>query len=228
MAGSWRHPIWKSDDMACVFQLARQGDVEGIRHISEMLIDLRQKYRGDTTGIYKAVDWECETIMDLQMEYTGLLSDMGDTEAALPLGVAAFLIRFRKAPTPVLGHRPEPAAQKELFRRGGGLGCYLAPCYNDVFGIASEDSLAVARKAEEMGLTGAVEALRLHFESIEQAARANEAQRQAYQRMAMVEARREAVAQGMDEYRSKLDWAEAVPTPTAPAAPASPARRRTS
>ena len=43
MAGSWRHPIWKSDDMACVFQLARQGDVEGIRHISEMLIDLRQK-----------------------------------------------------------------------------------------------------------------------------------------------------------------------------------------
>ena len=207
MAGSWRHPIWKSDDMACVFQLARQGDVEGIRHISEMLIDLRQKYRGDTTGIYKAVDWECETIMDLQMEYTGLLSDMGDTEAAFHLVWLHFLYDSEKLQRRFWG-TARNRCQKELFRRGGGLGCYLAPCYNDVFGIASEDSLAVARKAEEMGLTGAVEALRLHFESIEQAARANEAQRQAYQRMAMVEARREAVAQGMDEYRSKLDWAE--------------------
>ena len=145
--------------------------------------------------------------MDLQMEYTGLLSDMGDTEAAFHLVWLHFLYDSEKLQRRFWG-TARNRCQKELFRRGGGLGCYLAPCYNDVFGIASEDSLAVARKAEEMGLTGAVEALRLHFESIEQAARANEAQRQAYQRMAMVEARGEAVAQGMDEYRSKLDWAE--------------------
>ena len=207
MAGSWRHPIWKRDDMACVFQLAKQGDVEGIRHISEMLIDLRQKYRGDTTGIYEAVDWECETIMDLQMEYTGFLSDMGDTEAAFHLVWLHFLYDSEKLQRRFWG-TTRSRCQKELFRRGGGLGCYLAPCYNDVFGIAPEDSMAVARKAEEMGLTGAVEALRLHLESREQAARANEAQRQAYRRMAMEEARREAVAQGMDEYRRKLDWAE--------------------
>ncbi len=207
LVGSWRWPEVDKDNVVGVIELTRQGDMDGLRHLTELMMVRYRECRDDPEDAQRQARTDARITLSLQMDYNRILAEMGDCEAAFRLVWLYFECRDVPEFDLYLSFKQQHS-QENLFAMNRGLGCYVALFKEGIFGTNEEQCLTLAKRAEQLGFTGAVEEYRNYAKQRAEMDALQERQRRQARQAAYEQARREAVARGMEEYRRTLDWAE--------------------
>ena len=207
LAGSWRWPEVGKDDPAGTVELVRRGDMDALRHLTELMMVRWQDNRRGDENVRKSTRSDLRLLLDLELEYNRLLAGIGDCEAAFRLVWLYNICKNEPELDIYLGMKVKDS-QEALLSMGRGLVCYMGPLRPGVFGLRPGQGQSLVKKALELGLTGAEKAYRQFLEEQASAQEAMERQHRQARQEAYRQARQAAQSAGMEEYRRQLDWAE--------------------